>query len=34
MTVEESTREFQKLLIKCDLHEAEEQTIVSYLGGT
>ena len=33
MTVEEYTREFEKLLIKCDLQEAEEQTIVRYLGG-
>ena len=29
----EYTREFEKLLIKCDLQEAEEQTIVRYLGG-
>ena len=33
MSVEEYTREFEKLLIKCDLQEAEEQTIVRYLGG-
>jgi len=33
MSVEEYTSEFEKLLIKCDLQEAEEQTIVSYLGG-
>ena len=33
MTVKEYTREFEKLLIKCDLREAEEQTIVRYLGG-
>ena len=33
MSVEEYTREFEKLLIKCDLREAEEQTIVRYLGG-
>ena len=33
MSVEEYTREFEKLLIKCDLEEAEEQTIVTYLGG-
>ena len=33
MSVEEHTREFEKLLIKCDLQEAEEQTIVRYLGG-
>jgi len=31
--VEEYTRDFKKLLIKCDLQEAEEQTIVRYLGG-
>jgi len=29
MSVEEYTRELEKLLIKCDLQEAEEQTIVS-----
>jgi len=28
MSVEESTREFEKLLIKCDIQEPEEQTIV------
>ena len=33
MTVEEYTREFEKLLIKCDLQESEEQNIVRYLGG-
>ena len=33
MSVEEYTREFEKLLIKCDLQEDEEQTIVRYLGG-
>jgi len=33
MSVEEYTREFEKLLIKSDLQEAEEQTIVRYLGG-
>ena len=32
MSVKEYTREFEKLLIKCDLREAEEQTIVRYLG--
>ena len=32
ISVEEYTREFQKLLIKRDLQEAEEQTIVRYLG--
>ena len=33
MSVEEYTKEFEMLLIKCDLQEAEEQTIVRYLGG-
>ena len=33
MSVEECTKEFEMLLIKCDLQEAEEQTIVRYLGG-
>ena len=33
MSVEEYTREFEKLLIKCDVQEPEEQTIVRYLGG-
>jgi len=33
MNVEEYTREFEKFLIKCDLQEPEEQTIVRYLGG-
>jgi len=33
MSVEEYTREFEKLLIRCDLQEAKEQTIVRYLGG-
>jgi len=28
MSVEEYTGEFEKLLIKCDLQEVEEQTIV------
>ena len=32
MGVEEYIREFKKLLIKCDLQEAEHQTIVRYLG--
>ena len=32
MSVEEHTREFEKLLIKCDLQKDEEQTIVRYLG--
>ena len=33
MNVAEYTREFEKLLIKCDIQEPEEQTIVRYLGG-
>jgi len=33
LSVEEYTREFEMLVIKCDLHEPEEQTIVRYLGG-
>jgi len=33
MGVEEYTREFEKLMFKCDLQESEHQTIVRYLGG-
>ena len=33
MSVVEYTREFEKPLIKCRIHELEEQTIVRYLGG-
>jgi len=33
MSVDEYTREFEKLLIKCGIHELEEQTIVRYLDG-
>jgi len=33
MSVDEYTREFEKLLIKCDTQEPEEETIVRYLGG-
>ena len=33
MNVEEYTHEFEKLMIKCDIQEPEEQTIVRYLGG-
>jgi len=33
LTIEEYTRKFEKLVIKCDLHEPKEQTIVRYLGG-
>jgi len=31
--VEEYTREFEKLLIKCGIQEPKEQIIVRYLGG-
>jgi len=33
MSVAEYTREFEKLLTKCDIQEPEEQTIIRYLGG-
>jgi len=33
MSVEEYTRKFEKLLIKCDIQEPEEQTIARYLEG-
>jgi len=33
LSVEEYISEFEKLVIKCDLQEPEEQTIVRYLGG-
>jgi len=33
LPVEEYKREFKTLLIKCDIQELEEQTIVRYLGG-
>ena len=33
MSVEDYTWEFEKLLIKCYLQEAEELMIVRYLGG-
>jgi len=33
MSVEEYTRVFEKLLIKYDIQEPEDQTIVRYLGG-
>jgi hypothetical protein len=29
--VEEYTRKFEKLIMKCDIHEKEEQTIARYL---
>lgn len=32
-TVKEYTREFEKLMMKCDIQEKEEQTIARYLGG-
>ena len=32
LNVEDYTRVFEKLVIKCDLQEPEEQTIISYLG--
>jgi len=31
--VEEYTREFERLLMTCDLRESEDQTIMRYLGG-
>ena len=33
MSVEEYTREFEKLMMKCDIQEEEEQTNSRYLGG-
>ena len=33
VSVDEYTRELEKLLIKCDIQEPEEQTIVRYLRG-
>jgi len=33
MNLEEYTHEFEKLMIKCDIQETEEQTMVRYLGG-
>ena len=33
LSVEEYTREFEKLMMKCDIHKREEQTIARYLGG-
>jgi len=33
MSADEYTSECDKLLIKCDIQEPEEQTIVRYLGG-
>jgi len=31
--VEEYTREFEELLLKCDLQEGDTQTFVRYLSG-
>ena len=33
LSVEEYTREFEKLMMKCDIQEKKEQTIARYLGG-
>ena len=33
LSVEEYIREFEQLLIKCDLKEDKEQTLVRYLSG-
>jgi len=33
LNAKEYTREFEKLLTKCDILEPDEQTIVRYLGG-
>jgi len=33
MSIDEYTREFKKLLIKCDIQEPKEQTIIRHLGG-
>lgn len=33
LTVENYTREFEYLMIKCDTREHEEQTIARYIGG-
>ena len=33
LSVEEYTQEFEKLLIKCDLQEPTDKTIVRYLSG-
>jgi len=33
LNVEQYMREFEKLIVKCDLKEPEEQIIVRYLGG-
>ena len=31
--VEEYTREFEQLMMKCDIVETQEQTIARYMGG-
>jgi len=33
ISMDDYTREFEKLLIKCEIQEIEEQTIVRHLGG-
>lgn len=32
-TVDDYTREFEYLMLKCDVREPEEQTIARYIGG-
>jgi len=32
-SVEEYTRDFEELLLKCDLNEDVSQTLIHYLGG-
>jgi len=32
-SVEEYTREFEQLLLKCDLNEDDSQTLIRYLSG-
>lgn len=33
LSVEEYTRDFENLMMKCDVREREEQIIARYLGG-
>jgi len=33
MSIGEYTREFEKLLVKCDIHVPEELTTIRYVGG-
>ena len=33
LSIEDYTREFEYLMLKRDIHEPEEQTIVRFLGG-